>query len=238
MRTRVAEMAVITVVIVAIVAVITTRPHFGAESSWMAASVTPTTATMSQDVVGTPVVSPTTMSAAAQGLATTPMATATAMTSSSRGFELPRETVYNPEGLTTPMDAQVATAEEALDVALWLARANGAVSPQLKELKLERIEAALAEAQRLAGEDPSTAMQGQPGIDPVRPVWRIVFDGDTFTHPSCPASDVDERGTPETEGCGSSPRVQYIIDAATGQLVSATYGWLTDPEHDQDPSTP
>lgn len=128
-------------------------------------------------------------------------------------------TQVNPSGLTIPAGAKLATEAQVISFASNWAKQDGAVKPELVELRLETLQTALETTDKQIGTDPRGAMSAQKPTDAKKPVWRVLFNG-TVRIPSCPVPD--NAATPDD--CGTTSSVEYVIDPMDASEYSATYG--------------
>lgn len=126
----------------------------------------------------------------------------------------------NPEHLTLPSEASIQTAQQVVDLATRWATQVGATHPQVEEIRLETIKTAMETTLVRLGQPTSLAMVGQPGVDPMKPVWRILLGGDNFALPSCPAPV----STATPDNCGTSTSIEFVIDPMSGDAIQDTYG--------------
>jgi len=136
---------------------------------------------------------------------------------------VPPVSEVNPAGLVLPSDGKVPTAQDALNLALTWAKWTGATRPQLVELKLETLKAAMDETDQRTNQPVGSSMAAFQKADPGKPVWRVVFGGDTLLTPRCPPTDA--MSTPVA--CPTTRSVQFVTNPVTGGALRKTFGIAT-----------
>lgn len=126
----------------------------------------------------------------------------------------------NPEHLTLPAGASIQSVQQVVDLATKWAGQIGATHPQVEQIRLETIKTAMVTTQAQLGQPTASALAAQSGVDPAKPVWRILLGGDQFALPSCPAP----ASTATPDNCGTSTSVQFIIDPLSGDAIRDTFG--------------
>lgn len=172
----------------------------------------------------------TTATSSSGGVGAQPIPATPARFMSTPELSTPRPTVatipdaVNPEGLTLPPGAKLATVSQAVDLARGWAKQESAKEPRLVLVRLETFKDAMQSHELQANTHPSTAESDRGDHERQRPVWRILF-ARTFFIPSCPAPV--NPATPDN--CGVTSSVKYVIDAVTANDYSTTYGVIAIP---------